>query len=125
MVLLHAQALEGELVVAGVFVRLYNEQTDFPIPDPPAFCKSLVAFINLETKPSEHAAHGVAAAGTSRPRPKSPAPADSGRPDAATRVRGTQPSCQPSQQAQEQLSVTRALANEVDRLCRAMAIEGL
>ncbi len=29
------QALEGELVVAGVFVRLYNEQRDFPIPDPP------------------------------------------------------------------------------------------
>jgi hypothetical protein len=32
-------ALDGELVVAGVFVRLYNEQPAFAIADPSAFCK--------------------------------------------------------------------------------------
>ena len=32
-------ALGKELVVAGVFVRVYNEQPNFPVADPAAFCK--------------------------------------------------------------------------------------
>ncbi|KAK9809260.1 hypothetical protein WJX72_012293 [[Myrmecia] bisecta] len=39
-------ALEGELVVAGVFVRVYNEQPGFPVADTAAFCKGLVTYIH-------------------------------------------------------------------------------
>ena len=79
------QALEGELVVAGVFVRLYNEQADFPIPDPPAFCKSLVAFINMESKalPSSPA---MSRTSSGRLRPKSPGPPERG--DASVVAKG-------------------------------------
>ena len=35
------EALQGELVVAGVFVRIFNEQPDFAVQDPAAFCKVL------------------------------------------------------------------------------------
>lgn len=44
-------ALGKELVVAGVFVRVYNEQPNFPVADPAAFCKGLVTFIHALMKP--------------------------------------------------------------------------
>lgn len=44
-------ALGQELVVAGVFVRVYNEQPNFPVADPAAFCKGLVTFIHSHMKP--------------------------------------------------------------------------
>ena len=44
-------ALGQELVVAGVFVRVYNEQPNSPVADPAAFCKGLVTFIHTHTKP--------------------------------------------------------------------------
>ena len=31
--------LQGELAVAGIYVRVYNQQPNFPVADPPAFCK--------------------------------------------------------------------------------------
>lgn len=31
--------LDGELAVAGVYVRVFNEQPNFPLADPAAFCK--------------------------------------------------------------------------------------
>ena len=33
-------ALEGELTVAGVFVRVFVEQPGFAVADPAAFCKA-------------------------------------------------------------------------------------
>ena len=44
-------ALGQELVVAGVFVRVYNEQPNFPVSDPAAFCKGLVTFLHARMKP--------------------------------------------------------------------------
>ena len=44
-------ALGQELVVAGVFVRVYNEQPNFPVTDPAAFCKGLVTFLHAHMKP--------------------------------------------------------------------------
>lgn len=44
-------ALGQELVVAGVFVRVYTEQSSFPVADPAAFCKGLVTFIHTHMKP--------------------------------------------------------------------------
>lgn len=44
-------ALGQELVVAGVFVRVYNEQPNFPVADPAAFCKGLVTYIHGHMKP--------------------------------------------------------------------------
>ncbi len=44
-------ALGKELVVAGVFVRVYNERPNFPVADPAAFCKGLVTFIHSHMKP--------------------------------------------------------------------------
>lgn len=44
-------ALGQELVVAGVFVRVFNEQPNFPVADPAAFCKGLVTFIHGHMKP--------------------------------------------------------------------------
>lgn len=44
-------ALRQELVVAGVFVRVYNEQPNFPVADPAAFCKGLVTYIHGHMKP--------------------------------------------------------------------------
>lgn len=32
-------ALGGELVVAGVFVRVFNEQPGYSVKDPATFCK--------------------------------------------------------------------------------------
>jgi hypothetical protein len=34
------KALEGELTVAGVFVRIFVEQPTFAVADPAAFCKA-------------------------------------------------------------------------------------
>ena len=42
-------ALAEELVVAGVFVRLYNEQPDCPLADAPALCKGLVTHVHMAT----------------------------------------------------------------------------
>ncbi len=44
-------ALGKELAVAGVFVRVFNEQPNFPVADPAAFCKGLVTFIHTHMKP--------------------------------------------------------------------------
>lgn len=38
-------ALQGELAVAGVYVRVFNTQPNFGLADPQAFCK--VGFTNL------------------------------------------------------------------------------
>ena len=38
--------LQGELVVAGVFVRIYNEQPSFAVTDPAAFTKGLVTWVH-------------------------------------------------------------------------------
>lgn len=37
---------QDELVVAGVFVRIYNEQPAFALDDPEAFAKGLVSWIH-------------------------------------------------------------------------------
>ena len=37
---------QGELVVAGVFVRIYNEQPAYAVADPAAFAKGLVSWIH-------------------------------------------------------------------------------
>lgn len=39
------KALQGELVVSGVFVRVYNEQPSFVLFNPGGFCKGLVTFL--------------------------------------------------------------------------------
>ncbi len=36
-------------MVAGVFVRIYNEQPAFSVNDPPAFCKGLVSYLHVQT----------------------------------------------------------------------------
>lgn len=41
--------MQGELVVAGVFVRVYNEQPTFLVSDPPSFCKGLVSYLHVRT----------------------------------------------------------------------------
>jgi DnaJ family protein C protein 13 len=50
------QCLRGELVVAGVFVRLYAEQPGFQLSDPPAFCKALVTYIYQEQQAGDEKA---------------------------------------------------------------------
>lgn len=44
-------ALGQELVIAGVFVGVYNQQPTFPVADPAAFCRGLVTFIHSRMKP--------------------------------------------------------------------------
>lgn len=44
-------ALGRELVIAGVFVGVYNQQPSFPVVDPASFCKGLVTFIHSHMKP--------------------------------------------------------------------------
>lgn len=44
-------ALGKELVIAGVFVGVYNQQPNFPIADPAAFCRGLVTFVHSRMKP--------------------------------------------------------------------------
>lgn len=41
---------QRELVVAGVFVRVFNEQPTFLVTDPPAFCKGLVSYLHMQTQ---------------------------------------------------------------------------
>ena len=44
-------------MVAGVFVRIYNEQPAFSVSDPPAFCKGLVSYLHVQTHSKQfHAA---------------------------------------------------------------------
>ena len=54
---------QGELIVAGVFVRVYNEQPAFPVADPAAFCKGLVTYLHAQTQQQQQqrapAAEGV------------------------------------------------------------------
>lgn len=45
--------LQGELIVANVFVRVYNEQPTFQVSDPAAFCKCLVAYLHTQTLPEK------------------------------------------------------------------------
>ena len=40
------KALDGELQISGVYVRVYNEQPTFRLSDPVEFCKGLVKFIH-------------------------------------------------------------------------------
>ena len=37
-------------MVAGVFVRVYNEQPTFLVSDAPAFCKGLVSYLHVQTQ---------------------------------------------------------------------------
>ena len=37
-------------MVAGVFVRVYNEQPTFAVSDPPSFCKGLVSYLHVQTQ---------------------------------------------------------------------------
>ncbi len=41
---------QGELVVANVFVRVYNEQPTFPVSDPASFCKGLVSYLHMQAQ---------------------------------------------------------------------------
>lgn len=54
---------QGELVVAGVFVRVYNEQPTFPVADPAAFCKGLVTYLHAQTQAPEPPPAAAPAAG--------------------------------------------------------------
>ena len=56
-------ALAEELVVAGVFVRLYNEQPDCPLADAPALCKGLVTHVHMATTGDAMRTTAAAAAG--------------------------------------------------------------
>lgn len=44
--------LQGELVVANVFVRVYNEQPTFPVSDPASLCKGLVSYLHMQAQSS-------------------------------------------------------------------------
>ena len=44
--------LQGELVVANVFVRVYNEQPTFPVSDAASFCKGLVSYLHTQAQSS-------------------------------------------------------------------------
>ncbi|KAK9915634.1 hypothetical protein WJX75_001835 [Coccomyxa subellipsoidea] len=46
------EALQGELVVANVFVRVYNEQPTFPVSDAASFCKGLVSYLHTQVQSS-------------------------------------------------------------------------
>ena len=59
--------MQGELVVAGVFVRVYNEQPTFMVSDPPAFCKGLVSYLHVQTQSPQFRA---AQAATQEPVPE-------------------------------------------------------
>ena len=37
-------------MVAGVFVRVFNEQPAFPLADPAGFCKGLVTYVHAATR---------------------------------------------------------------------------
>jgi hypothetical protein len=37
--------LQGELAVAGVYVRVFNQQPNFPLADPAAFCKVITVLL--------------------------------------------------------------------------------
>ncbi|ORC90853.1 endosomal trafficking protein RME-8 [Trypanosoma theileri] len=41
-------AHKEELIVGGIFVRLYNEQPTFPIEDPAAFCTAMIKFLKYK-----------------------------------------------------------------------------
>ena len=41
---------QGELAVAGVYVRVFNQQPNFPLADPAAFCK-VTLVLHLACKP--------------------------------------------------------------------------
>ncbi|KAH9580066.1 DnaJ domain [Trypanosoma melophagium] len=41
-------AHKGELIVGSIFVRLYNEQPNFSIEDPAAFCAAMIKFLNYQ-----------------------------------------------------------------------------
>lgn len=50
-------------MVAGVFVRVYNEQPSFPVADPAAFCKGLVTYLHAQTQAADPPAATPAAGG--------------------------------------------------------------
>lgn len=45
------KALAGELVIAGVFVRVYDEQPAFAVSDPAALCRGLVTYLHTVVRP--------------------------------------------------------------------------
>lgn len=47
------KALEGELQISGVYVRVYNEQPAFRLSDPVEFCKGLIKFIHTTIQKTE------------------------------------------------------------------------
>ena len=49
------EALGGELVVAGVFVRIFNEQSGFAVQDPVAFCKVIISLNSYHSAITEAA----------------------------------------------------------------------
>lgn len=50
MGLQHDGVTQKELVINGVFVRVYNEQHTFPLTDAGAFCRGLVTYIHNRTR---------------------------------------------------------------------------
>ena len=44
--LIRASSSQGELAVAGVYVRVFNQQPNFPLADPAAFCKVSVVLLS-------------------------------------------------------------------------------
>lgn len=67
LVTFHFEALEGELVIAGVFVRIYISQPNFQLSGPFEFAKGLVKFIHSSVVAGRQADHkGVEGAETAQ-----------------------------------------------------------
>ncbi|KAK9822709.1 hypothetical protein WJX81_005943 [Elliptochloris bilobata] len=60
------KALEGELVVAGVFVRVFNEQPAAALADPAAFCRGLVTYVHAQAAPAAFAQAAADSAAAAR-----------------------------------------------------------
>lgn len=52
-VLCRYKALAGELVIAGVFVRVFDEQPAFAVTDPAALCRGLVTYLHTVVRPPQ------------------------------------------------------------------------
>lgn len=52
------KAIQGELVIAGVFVRVYNEQPSFSLADPNSFCKGLVTYLHSQERQAPPGSEG-------------------------------------------------------------------
>lgn len=47
------KALAGELVIAGVFVRVYDQQPAFAVSDPASLCRGLVTYLHTVVRPPQ------------------------------------------------------------------------